>query len=113
VIADEPLVAEMLERILTEQHDVTIATDPEKARDLLLTRDFDLVFCDLLMPKLSGMDLYAELKERRPGLERRLVFMTGGAFTQRASQFLSTVKNRTIAKPFDLREIERVLSDHL
>jgi hypothetical protein len=44
-------------------------------------------------------------------MEERLVFMTGGAFTPRASQFLATVTNRTIAKPFDLTEIARVLAD--
>jgi CheY-like chemotaxis protein len=72
---------------------------------------FDLIFCDLLMPRMSGMDLYDELRSLRPGVEERIVFMTGGAFTERAAQFLATVPNRKLSKPFDLLELERVVSD--
>jgi CheY-like chemotaxis protein/anti-sigma regulatory factor (Ser/Thr protein kinase) len=112
VVDDEPLVADMLERTLEENHEVTIATDANKALELLLETTFDLVFCDLLMPGKSGMDLYEEVRQKRPGVEAKLVFMTGGAFTPRASQFLATVPNRTIVKPFDLTEIERVIAHH-
>lgn len=110
VVDDEPLVADMLKRTLSEEHDVTVATDAKTALDHLLCGDeFDLIFCDLLMPRMSGMDLYAELRGKRPGLERRIVFMTGGAFTERAAQFLATVPNPKMSKPFDMTELERVL----
>jgi PAS domain S-box-containing protein len=111
VVDDEPLVADMLRRALSEEHDVTVTTDAKTALDHLLGEgEFDLIFCDLLMPKMSGMDLYDELRARRPGLEERIVFMTGGAFTERAAQFLSVVPNPKMSKPFDLTEIERVLA---
>jgi CheY-like chemotaxis protein/anti-sigma regulatory factor (Ser/Thr protein kinase) len=110
VVDDEPLVADMLFRALSEEHDVTVTTDAKTALDYLLGGgEYDLIFCDLLMPKMSGMDLYEELRSRRPGLEERIVFMTGGAFTERAAQFLAVVPNPKMSKPFDLREIERVL----
>jgi hypothetical protein len=47
------------------------------------------------------MDLFAEVARRQPGLERRFVFMTGGAFTPRATEFLAQVKNRRLEKPFE------------
>jgi CheY-like chemotaxis protein len=110
VVDDEPLVADMLFRALSEEHDVTVTTDAKTALDYLLGgSEYDLIFCDLLMPKMSGMDLYEELRSKRPGLEERIVFMTGGAFTERAAQFLSIVPNPKMSKPFDLTEIERVL----
>lgn len=110
VVDDEPLVADMLFRALSEEHDVTVTTDAKTALDYLLGgAEYDLIFCDLLMPKMSGMDLYQELRSKRPGLEERIVFMTGGAFTERAAQFLSVVPNPKMSKPFDLNEIERVL----
>jgi PAS domain S-box-containing protein len=110
VVDDEPLVADMLRRALSEEHDVTVTTDAKTALDHLLgENEVDLIFCDLLMPKMSGMDLYDELRSKRPGVEQRMVFMTGGAFTERAAQFLSVVPNPKMSKPFDLREIERVL----
>lgn len=110
VVDDEPLVADMLFRALSEEHDVTVTTDAKTALDYLLGGgEYDLIFCDLLMPKMSGMDLYEELRSKRPGLEERIIFMTGGAFTERAAQFLSVVPNPKMSKPFDLTEIERVL----
>ena len=110
VVDDEPLVADMLRRTLSEEHDVTVTTDAKTALDHLVGGgEFDLIFCDLLMPKMSGMDLYDELRLRRPGFEERIVFMTGGAFTERAAQFLATVPNPKMSKPFDLKELERVL----
>jgi CheY-like chemotaxis protein len=110
VVDDEPLVAEMLRRTLSEEHDVTVTTDAKTALDYVLAgEEFDLVFCDLLMPRMSGMDLYDEFRQRRPGLEERMVFMTGGAFTERAAQFLAVVPNQKMSKPFDLTELERVL----
>jgi signal transduction histidine kinase/ActR/RegA family two-component response regulator len=110
VVDDEPLVADMLFRALSEEHDVTVTTDAKVALDYLLGGgEYDVIFCDLLMPKMSGMDLYEELRSKRPGLEERMVFMTGGAFTERAAQFLAIVPNPKMSKPFDLTEIERVL----
>jgi two-component system NtrC family sensor kinase len=111
VVDDEPLVADMLRRTLSEGHDVTVATDARTALDFVLSgAEFDLIFCDLLMPRMSGMDLYTALRAQRPGVEERIVFMTGGAFTERAAQFLATVPNRKMSKPFDLTELERVVS---
>jgi PAS domain S-box-containing protein len=111
VVDDEPLVADMLRRTLSDGHDVTVATDARTALDFVLSgAEFDLIFCDLLMPRMSGMDLYNALRDQRPGVEERIVFMTGGAFTERAAAFLAAVPNRKMSKPFDLTELERVVS---
>jgi PAS domain S-box-containing protein len=111
VVDDEPLVADMLRRTLADGQDVTVATDARTALDFVLSgAEFDLIFCDLLMPRMSGMDLYNALRAERPGVEDRIVFMTGGAFTERAAAFLAAVPNRKLSKPFDLTELERVVS---
>jgi hypothetical protein len=47
--------------------------------------------------------------QKRPGLERRFVFMTGGAFTPRAAEFLATVRNRLLEKPFDLATLRTIV----
>jgi CheY-like chemotaxis protein/anti-sigma regulatory factor (Ser/Thr protein kinase) len=111
VVDDEPLVADMLRRTLSEIHDVSAVTDAESALERILSGDeFDVIFCDLLMPRMSGMDLYEELEKHRPGVQERIVFMTGGAFTERAAKFLATVPNPKLTKPFDLAMIERVVA---
>jgi PAS domain S-box-containing protein len=114
IVDDERPVADMLQRALADSHDVTVATDARAALDFMLAgAEYDVVFCDLLMPRMSGMDLYAELRARLPGVEESIVFMTGGAFTERAAQFLAKVPNRKMTKPFDLVELERVVSSAL
>jgi CheY-like chemotaxis protein len=101
----------MIHRALAEAHDVTVANDAQTALDRVLAGErYDLIFCDLLMPKMTGMDLYDRLRLERPGVEDCIVFMTGGAFTERAAQFLATVPNRKMTKPFDLVELERIVS---
>jgi DNA-binding NtrC family response regulator len=51
---------------------------------------------------MTGMDLYATLRKRDPSLASRMVFMTGGAFLPRVAEFLATLENPTLEKPFDL-----------
>lgn len=113
VIDDEVAVATMLSRVLDEEHEVEIALSAEQALQLMATSQFDVVFCDLLMPHMTGMDLFAEVSKRHPGRERHIVFMTGGAFTPRAAQFLSHVANPRIEKPFDLRAVRGILRELL
>ena len=110
VIDDDPGVGRALRLMLEEDHDVTCYTSPREAlRRLLQDQGFDLVFCDLMMPELTGMDIYQVLRFNRPGYEARLVFMTGGAFTAPAKQFLAQVPNPRIEKPFNLRALQRMV----
>jgi CheY-like chemotaxis protein len=111
VIDDEPPVANMFSRVLGEDHDVVIATSAEAALELLERQSFDGIFCDLLMPTMSGMEFYREVMRRYPGKEQRIAFMTGGAFTPRAAQFLSQVHNPRIEKPFDLRAVRAIVQN--
>ena len=112
VVDDELAVANMLSRLLSDEHDVEVRTTGQEALDALLgDRQFDVVMCDLLMPGMSGMALYEQLRTARPGLERRLVFMTGGAFTHRAAEFLNTVDNPRVEKPFDVRKVRRLVRE--
>ncbi|MDO9021108.1 MAG: ATP-binding protein [Deltaproteobacteria bacterium] len=100
VVDDERAVGVLLSRVLRE-HDLTYVTGGREALDLLLSgRDFDVVLSDLMMPGMSGMDLYDELARRRPRAAERMVFMSGGAFTAAAMAFLERVPNERIDKPF-------------
>ncbi len=68
---------------------------------------FDVVFCDLMMPEMTGMDLYAKLRDASPAAAAKMVFLTGGAFTEAAQRFLASSEIRTLTKPFDLGELRR------
>jgi two-component system cell cycle sensor histidine kinase/response regulator CckA len=110
VIDDDPGVVSALRLMLEGEHEVTtVASGREALRVLLAEPLYDVVFCDLMMPGVSGMDLFEAVRLNRPGLERRLVFMTGGAFTPDAAQFLERVPNGRVEKPFDLARVSRLL----
>ncbi|MDB4983347.1 MAG: Sensory box histidine kinase/response regulator [Myxococcales bacterium] len=102
VIDDEPTLATMIRRVLARDCDVTIARDGREGVAALTGGEtFDVILCDLMMPDLTGMDVYAEISRLRPGLEESFIFMTGGAFTERATEFLERIKNRRLEKPFE------------
>jgi signal transduction histidine kinase len=110
-IDDEARVAQGLERALAARHDVVIAGGAREALKVLERDDrFDVIVCDLMMPEVTGMDLYAELERSRPELVRRVVFMTGGALTARAREFLGRVPNPRLEKPFDLERLRAIIA---
>jgi CheY-like chemotaxis protein len=136
VVEDEEAVAEGLRLLLEQEYAVDVASSGQRALELLLgdgvSRDggrsdavpadsvpaaraqfdsvpFDAVLCDLMMPGMSGIELFRALAIRSPGLEERLVFMTGGAFTAEAEAFLEEVSNARVEKPFDFSSVDRLL----
>jgi signal transduction histidine kinase/CheY-like chemotaxis protein len=109
VVDDDPLVARALSRIL-RQHQVALATSGREALAWLESHpQVDVIFCDLMMPEMTGMELHRVLQERLPSLAVRVVFMTGGAFTPEASGFLEHVLNERIDKPFDVHAVRRIV----
>jgi CheY-like chemotaxis protein len=116
VVEDEEAVAEGLRLLLEQEYVVDLAHSGQQALELLLgggaldrSPRFDAVLCDLMMPGMSGIELYRALKVRAPGMEERLVFMTGGAFTPEAEAFLDEVSNARVEKPFDFASVDRLL----
>ena len=102
IVDDEDLVRRTIKRILERHFDVSDVASGEEARGLLAQDPgFDLVLCDLMMPGLSGMGLADWVAVNAPRMAPRMVFMTGGAFTREAEQFLKRIGNPTLEKPFD------------
>jgi DNA-binding response OmpR family regulator len=64
------------------------------------------------MPVESGTDFYVWTRAHHPLLAERFVFMTGGAFTQRAISVLEDSQRPHIDKPFELDHL-RALVDAL
>ena len=112
VIDDDVLLGSALRRMLTPKHEVTVLTNGHDALAKLEGgARYDVIFCDLMMPEITGMELHAEISQRAPQQASRVVFMTGGAFTPNARDFLESVSNRRIDKPFDVATIRRVVRD--
>lgn len=111
VIDDEPLVCSSLVRLLGDEHTVTALQATRAALDLIAGgARFDVILCDLMVPDMTGIELYEEVLRKWPEQARRMVFMTAAAFTQTAVEFLSSVTNPQIEKPFDSPEAKRLIN---
>jgi CheY-like chemotaxis protein len=110
VIDDDPGVVSALRAMLEAHHEVTsVESGREGLRLLLGEEQFDIAFCDLVMPEVSGIDVYCALELNRPEATKRIVFMTGGVFTPEAERFLARIPNLRIEKPFSLARVEQLL----
>ncbi|MCP4498614.1 MAG: response regulator [Deltaproteobacteria bacterium] len=113
IVDDEPGVTSALKRALRE-HVVTAVHSGRQAIDALrIDPQMDLVLCDLMMPDMSGMDVFDAVRQEWPGLEQNIVFMTGGAFTTKAWGFLEDIENMHLEKPFDMKRVRKVVKRFL
>jgi PAS domain S-box-containing protein len=111
VVDDEPVLLATLKRLLGREHEVVVASSGREAQAILeVDRAFDLVLCDLMMPEMTGMDLHAWLVEHDAPLAAKVVFLTGGAFTPRASEYLASAGNLKVDKPFDADTLKKLVS---
>src|SRR5678816_2977391 len=80
VVDDDKQLASALQWILVdENYLVDVAFDGEEALLKVKVHEYDVVICDLMMPRLRGDEFYLKAKELRPELEERFIFITGFA----------------------------------
>ncbi|MBK6531905.1 MAG: PAS domain S-box protein [Deltaproteobacteria bacterium] len=110
LVDDERNVRSVLEALLKGRYDVTpVASVPEARARITESGDWQLILCDLMMPEVTGMDLYDWVEQEHRALASRMVFMTGGAFTARARELLDRLPDRWIEKPFDFEQLMALL----
>jgi PAS domain S-box-containing protein len=110
VVDDEPQLVKAIQQMLCD-HDVTTTSSAAEALERLSRGPLvELVLCDLMMAGMTGIELYEELQRVRPEVAARVTFMTGGAFTSEARDFLARVPNRCLEKPFTLEQLEAELT---
>ena len=101
VIDDEPMMCELVGYMLEPRFEVVTLSSARTALEQLRGgAQFDIVLSDLMMPDLSGMDLFRVLTREQPGLARRMIFMTGGTFTEVMDCFLVELGSAPLLKPF-------------
>ena len=109
VVDDDVFVARSIRRLLRPQHDVTLALSGRQALGLIRNSDYDVIFCDVMMPEMTGMELHAAVSKQNIKLSERFVFITGGPFTPEARLLFDAVTNPCIQKPFTPTDLANVL----
>ncbi len=114
VIDDDALVCRSLQRLVSPHHDVVATTSGRDALDRIAKGDtFDAILCDVMMPEMSGIEVFQEIRARSPDLARRVVFVTGGVFSPEARSFLDAGAYTVLSKPVTstalLQALERLI----
>jgi CheY-like chemotaxis protein len=113
VVDDEPKIARTVVHMLSE-HRVHGAASGFEALDACKRLQPDLIFCDLMMPEMSGADLLTALQELGGGLQDRVVFMTGGVPSAMSGvdvPELPPTPNSVLSKPFTLEQLTHIIDE--
>ena len=114
VVEDEPaLAAAVSEGLADAGFAVDRAGDGEEALALVRASTYDLVVCDLKMPRLDGTQFYRAIAATMPSLARRVIFVTGDVVGTDAERFLEESGCRWLAKPFRLADLLRTVRELL
>ena len=109
VIDDEPKVGRAIKRLL-HRHDVTLVHDGESALRAIRAEVYDVVISDIMMPPMSGMDVYDTLRGEGSPLVERFIFVTGGGHSDSARAFLEAVPNQRFDKPVEFATLEQAIA---
>ena len=114
LVEDEPaLAAAVADSLADAGYRVERAADGEEALECVESRPFDLVICDLKMPRLDGPAFYRVLCDTNPSLAGRTIFVTGDVAGTDADRFLVETGCRWLAKPFRLNDLLRLAHEVL
>ena len=104
VIEDEQRVAEMIKKGLEEQgFQISLAFDGEMGKKLALSKDFDLIIMDIILPKINGLDLCKEIRKSKP--DHPILMLTALGTTDDKVEGFDAGANDYLVKPFDFREL--------
>jgi CheY-like chemotaxis protein len=99
---------------LLHGYSVTTANNGKEALRLIAAGpSFDVILCDLVMPVMTGMELYQELARVFPKVLDRLIFISGGVFTPTARVFLERIPNLRLDKPFDSKKLRALVKEYV
>jgi len=109
LVDDETMLGSSLTRLWRRRFEVLYVDGVEAA--LAVLDEVDVVLCDLKMPYRGGIEFYAEVRDRRPDLLHKVVFMTGDLCCEDTRDFLEGIENARYEKPFDTRAVaDRLVS---
>ncbi len=114
VVEDEEVISDICRTILEDEgFNVDIAADCRAAQEMINRYHYDLFLIDILIPEMSGKQLYQWLLEDHPKLANKVVFCTGMAMVGNIKKFLKQSGRPVLRKPFSLDELLSVIQGTL
>jgi signal transduction histidine kinase/CheY-like chemotaxis protein len=107
IVEDEPTVAQLVADVLREEgHEVEAVLDSQDGLNRIARRPFDLIICDLRMPRLDGPAFYDALVRSGSPARHHILFITGDTLGPRTIEFLRSHDLPYLAKPFLVEELK-------
>jgi PAS domain S-box-containing protein len=114
VIDDDPTVGSTIRGVVTEEHDIVSFTSGQDAlRHFERIPPVDIIFCDLMMPGMSGEEVFRAIEAQWPDFAGRVVFLTGGITSPQLDRFLASVPNRRCGKPPGAAALKKLIGEML
>lgn len=114
-IDDDKELLAVLNEIFSIQFDCTSFSNASEAlAEIKASKSrFDCIVCDLMMPVMSGIQFYNELKNVQPSLLSQIIFLTGGSYTHETDVFLSQHEVFHCEKPVQIKAIKDMVLERL
>lgn len=85
------------------------ALDGKSALEKMDATAFDFILCDIRMPRMDGVTFHQKLKERKSPYLNKIIFITGDTMSDEIQEFLDSIENPLLEKPFGLQDIRQVI----
>ena len=111
LVDDDEELADTLKQLLESRNFVvtTVSNGADALREVLAF-DFDVIICDMLMPKMPGDMFYLAVHKTKPEMAKRFLFVTGHADNPKVDSFLKSIQAEVIFKPVLTEELVRMIS---
>jgi CheY-like chemotaxis protein len=114
LVDDDKELAETLKELLEGYNFVvTVVGNGVEALREIMALDFDVIICDLLMPKMPGDMFYLAVQKTKPQLVSRFLFITGHADNPKVDGFLKSIDGLTMRKPVKTEDLVRMINQVL
>lgn len=113
LVDDDVATGHAMKRVL-RGYSVTYVSSVPAAQQVLLSGDpVDLVISDVMMPDMPGSELYKWVKEFRPELADRFIFVTGGIFDPEVARYLAQTGVTILTKPVEIPDLLQTIQEKL
>lgn len=114
IIEDESSISMLYKKLLTNLgHEVDTAINGRIAEDYVTENEYDIIFCDIRLPEVSGIDFYVWLQQKYPKLTKKVIFMTGSVMGGETARFLEKSGRPYLLKPFRPSELLEIISHNV
>jgi CheY-like chemotaxis protein len=106
---DLPIISLLSRFFVLEGCEVEKALDGKSALEKMDATPFDFITCDVRMPGIDGATFYQKLKEKKSSYLNKIIFITGDTTSDEIQEFLNSIENPLLKKPFELHDIKEVI----